>query len=458
MAISDTFNISKKATRSQAAKGTVKDPNHQLKQAIWLYFILLIFEGALRKWVLPGLSTPLLLIRDPVAIYLMIKANQRNLFPENGYIKGMVIIGVISIFTALAFGHGNLIVALFGARLFIIHFPIIFIIGAVFNKEDVIKMGKATLWIAVPMAVLIALQFYSPQSAWVNRGIGGDESGAGFSGALGFFRPPGTFSFTNGNALFFSFVAPFVFYFWLYPKLVNRWLLLAATAALLGSIPLSISRSLYFSILVALAFTIIGVARKPAYAKRVLGAVIGIAVLIAVLSQTSVFITAFEAFNTRFEGANESEGGVQSVLLDRYLGGLVGAVTSTDGLPFFGHGMGIGTNIGLQLLGDQVFIAPEGEWGRIIAEQGFILGMGVIIIRLIFSMRMFLVSYRKLSLGDLLPWILLSNFLLNVPQAQWKQPTTLGFSIIIGGLQLAAFRVPKKLKPKKFNTLDINNV
>jgi hypothetical protein len=36
-------------------------------------------------------------------------------------------------------------------------------------------MGIATLWIAIPMAILIALQFHSPQSAWVNRGVGGEE-------------------------------------------------------------------------------------------------------------------------------------------------------------------------------------------------------------------------------------------------------------------------------------------
>ena len=35
---------------------------------LWTYFWLLIFEGALRKWVLPGLSNPLLIVRDPVAI------------------------------------------------------------------------------------------------------------------------------------------------------------------------------------------------------------------------------------------------------------------------------------------------------------------------------------------------------------------------------------------------------
>ena len=36
-----------------------------LRRMIWLYFFLLIAEGALRKWALPSLGAPLLVIRDP---------------------------------------------------------------------------------------------------------------------------------------------------------------------------------------------------------------------------------------------------------------------------------------------------------------------------------------------------------------------------------------------------------
>ena len=39
-----------------------------LKKLFWAYFLLLIFEGALRKWVFPPLSGPLLLIRDPIGL------------------------------------------------------------------------------------------------------------------------------------------------------------------------------------------------------------------------------------------------------------------------------------------------------------------------------------------------------------------------------------------------------
>src|ERR1700710_807939 len=92
------------------------DDNKSLKNGIWLYFFLLIFEGALRKWFLPGLATPLLVVRDPIAIWLIYQSWRRALFPSTVYLNGMVIIGLISIYTAMFLGHGNLVIALYGAR------------------------------------------------------------------------------------------------------------------------------------------------------------------------------------------------------------------------------------------------------------------------------------------------------------------------------------------------------
>ena len=37
-----------------------------IRHLIWLYLILWLIEGGLRRWVLPGLSTPLLLVRYPL--------------------------------------------------------------------------------------------------------------------------------------------------------------------------------------------------------------------------------------------------------------------------------------------------------------------------------------------------------------------------------------------------------
>jgi hypothetical protein len=432
------------ATLSQQKEIDAKeDDNLVLKRLIWVYFFLLIFEGALRKWILPGLATPLLVVRDPFALIIVVLAWQRGLFPTTPYLFVVVIIGIIGFFTAAIIGHGNLWVALFGARIFLLHYPLMFAIGRIFTRDDVVKVGKVLLVISIPLAVLIFLQFYSPQNAWVNRGLGNQE-GSGFTGAMGFFRPSSTFSFTNGTTLFFSFVATFVVYFWLSPEKINRVLLLVATSALLVAIPLSISRSLFFGVGVTVVFALIAIARQPKNLWRVLLAMVAMSLLYMILLKVDAFAQALEVFTVRFEFANESEGGLQGVVLDRYLGGMVHALSNTSTLPYFGYGIGLGTNVGSMLTkGEVLYLISEGEWGRQVGELGPVMGISVIVIRLLLSLKISFASYARLAKGDFLPWILVSFGLLVLPQSQWGQPATLGFAVLTGGLMLASLRVKK---------------
>jgi hypothetical protein len=451
LSLSEIWTITKKG-----------DPNKLLKQGIWAYFLLLIFEGALRKWVLPGLSTPLLLIRDPIAIGLVLVAAYRKLLTYNFYMTGLILIGIVAIYTAVFAGHGNLIVALYGARIFIFHFPLIFVIGRVFTRADVEYLGKVTTILVIPLTILIALQFFTPQSSLVNRGVGGNMEGGGFNGgAMGYLRPSGTFSFTNGSSLFFSFSAPFIFYFWLAPKeKINRFLLIVATACLIASIPLSISRSLFFQIVITLIFALMAVSRKPKYIGKMMKAITGIVIALAVLSQVGFFKTSMEAFTERFVGANESEGGLNGVLGDRYLNGLAGSVLSGTKVPVLGYGIGMGSSVGGMLLtGDTVRIS-EDDWGREIGELGLTMGLLVILIRVGLTLKVAVGSYRKLVNGDLLPWLILSFGLLILPQGEWAQPTALGFSIFVGGLMLASTKkIEKKLtRIKSHLTPDIQNI
>jgi hypothetical protein len=415
-----------------------------LKRAVWLYILLLIFEGALRKWFLPFLATPLLVIRDPVALWIIVMAGRKGFLPFNFFAFAMILVGVVSLIMTLIVGHGNVSVAVFGARILLLQFPLIFAIGRIFDREDVIQVGRFILYLTPFMAILIAMQFYSPQSAWVNRGVGGDEEGAGFKGGIReFLRPPGTFSFTNGVSLFFALAAPFIFYFWMQRKKIKMPILIAATIALLAAIPLSISRGLLFSVIVTFIFMCLASLYQPRYIGALIFSAIGGALGLAILSNTEFFQTATEAFSTRIELANSQEGGLSGVLGDRYLGGLIGALSySSVDYPFFGRGLGMGTNVGAQLLeGDRnVFLISEGEWGRLIGEMGPLLGVLAILIRLVFSGSLAVSAFRKLSEGDLLPWLILSFVLLNIPQGQWAQPTSLGFCIMSGGLALASLR------------------
>jgi hypothetical protein len=322
-----------------------------------------------------------------------------------------------------------------------------FVIGRVFTRDDVVKMGKVITAISIPMAMLIAVQFYSPQSAWVNRGIGGDMGGAGFDGALGYFRPPGTFSFTNGTHLFFGLVACFVCYFWIHREGLNRITLIAATMGLLAAIPFSISRSLLLLEVMALLFMVIGMLRKPKYLSNLMAIIIGGIALLIILSQISFLQTPITAFTARFDNASQTEGGVQGSIGNRYFGSLIEAVVGSAEQPFFGYGLGMGTNAGGQLLTGHStgFLIAEGEWARLVGEMGPLMGLAIILIRLSLCTKIALACYRKLLQDDLLPWILLGYALQTIPQGQWAQPTTLGFSTLIGGLIISSLRRPSKV-------------
>lgn len=441
------------STLSINNKSTFGNPYKNLKRGIWLYLLLLIFEGALRKWVMPGLATPLLLVRDPVAIWLMIIAWKRGIFVFNIYVVSVFIIATIAFFTAIFFGHGNFFVAIYGVRTLIVHFPLIFIIGQVFNYDDLLKIGKFIIWLTPPMTVLLFLQFYSPQSSFVNRGIGGDLAGGGFSGALGFFRPPATFSFTNGTALFYSLSACFVFYFWLGPRqYINKTLLICATLGVLISIPLSISRTLFFSILVTAFFISIAMLRKKKYILQVIVVIILVVGAFVALSQLKVFQTATEAFTARFSNASETEGGLQGTLQKRVIQTLIGPISNSGQLPFLGYGVGMGTNVGSMLLtGKNQFLVSETEWGRLIGEMGILMGCCVILMRLILTGKIALAGFRNIATGELLPWILTSFCVITMPLAQWAQPTALGFSVFVAGLTIASMR-----NIKKTNTATLN--
>jgi len=417
-----------------------------LKKGIWLYFLLLVFEGGLRKWFLPALATPILIIRDPLAIWLVVVAWRKGVFVFNKYVVFMYLISISAMFIAIFWGHGSFLVAVYGARTLIVHFPLIFIIGKVFDKEDVLKLGKFIMWLSLPMTLLIFLQFSSPQSSFVNRGVGGDVEGAGFSGALGFFRPPGTFSFTNGTALFYSLAACFVFYFWLGPRqYLNRTLLICASIAVLASIPLSISRTLFFSILITVFFVLLGILKRRRSIIQIMLITFVLLASFLALTQLKSFQTATEALTTRFSDADETEGGIKGTIQKRIIGTMLGAVTDTQNLPFFGYGIGMGTNVGSVLLtGQNQFLVAETEWGRLIGEMGIMMGLMVIIIRLVITGKIVFASYRRLSFGDFLPWILSSYCAITLPQAQWAQPTALGFSIFVAGITVASLRTIKE--------------
>jgi len=430
-----------------------RDKNKLLKGLIWAYFFLLLFEGALRKWILPDYSTPLLVAREPIVLCILFYSVYKRLFSYNLFSILFIIISFVSFIVAVFITHQNVVVALYGVRIFFLHLPLMFVIGNVFRFNDVVKLGRVMLWLSIPMTVLILFQFYTPQSSWFNLGIAGDLGGAGFGGANGFFRPPGTFSFISGTVAFYSLLSCFVSFFWFNSKYINRILLIASTFCLLIAIPFSISRTLFFQFVLCVLFVLFLLMRKPKHLFYSFFLSVFIIMILFFLSKTEFLGTAVDAFITRFIDANETEGGlVKGVAGNRFLGGLLEPIKASVDMPFWGMGVGIGTNVGAKLIGStDSFLAGEQEWARIVGELGFLLGLSVIFLRVFLACKMIFSSLMKIKKMNYLPWLLSSYGFLLVLQGQTAQPTNLGFLVVVGGLILASLksdslRIRKKAK------------
>ena len=428
-------------------KLTAGEPYAKYRKAVWLYLFLLIFEGALRKWFLQPLATPLLLVRDPIVIWLYFVAIQKN-WLNNTYVNIMCFVSSVSLLFTLMIGHQNLMVGLFGWRIYFFHFPMIFIMGKVLSRKDVLKMGRFVLYVSVPMTVLIVMQFYSPSSAWVNMGVGG-EGTAGFQGAMGYMRPPGTFSFTSGYVAYQALVGCYLFYFLMdNDKLAKEikipWrILYVVLACYLISIPTSISRGHFFQTIVILVFLCFAAMRKHKLKGKFLKFFFMALIVFFFMLISGIGNEQMAAFMDRFETANKASGGIAKGIGGRYADGLFAAFLDFS-IPFWGYGMGIATNVGAKALGGDMYsfgFNGETEWTRIVGECGYVVGWTIIFIRLFFSVEIFRRSYRKLvKLYDLLPWMLCAGMLLMVPQGQWAIPTNLGFCVMFGGLTLAALK------------------
>jgi hypothetical protein len=174
-------------------------------------------------------------------------------------------------------------------------------------------------------------------------------------------------------------------------------------------------------------------------------AFVGIILIFLLFNTFSFFQTATKVLSIRFETANLNEGGMEGVLIDRFLGGLYSALKNSMNKPIFGYGLGMGTQAGSMLIkGQQGFYFGEGEWARLVGEIGPIMGLGVILIRVALGIEIAFFSFKKMVKGNILSWILLSSGLLILVQGQWGQPTSLGFSAIVGGLMIASLNFEEK--------------
>ena len=418
-----------------------------IRKLIWAYFFLLVIgEGVLRKWVLPSLSEIILLIRDPLVIWIYYLAYARGLFPtENKYIQKVFLWTVFAVVATLLFNGGHPFSIAYGIHCNLLHFPLIFIIAKVLTGRDVIRYGQAFLLMALPMTWLMTQQFQADREDIMNVAAGGTGYQLETSG--GKVRASGTFTFVSGPVFYFCFTMAFLIHGFLNRKAFSKWMLYLGTSATFLAMVIAGSRALIAeSLQVVACFAFLAYMRPHEFGK-ITATVFGFSTIGLILyTQLDLFKEGLDFLSLRFEEAANVEGTPMEAYFNRYRDILSAPYTYNEFTPLFGnHGLGSATRAGYALA--QRFGADFGvgggaeiSWARPILENGIIVGTLFIAWRVWLAINLLKVCIKAINRGNYLAIFLFGAAGPIILFGLLGQPTNLGFAAFGGGLCLAAAR------------------
>ncbi len=416
-----------------------------IKWGIWAYILLLIFEGALRKWVMPGASNLLLFVRDPIVAAIYGLAIAQGIFPRNGFVVFTFGLAILSGIFPFLGGQGNIWVTAYGIRTNYFHVPLIWVMAATLTRRDVRLIGYALLAIAIPMTVLMVMQNRAPANDWLNLGAGGGEGGQ-IHGAMGRIRPPGFFSFITGPMVFFPVVTAFFLAFVTEKKKwYIHWFVIASGVCIALAMPISISRGMVVICGCVTAVFFACIFLKGAFNASFIRVVVSAVLVLMALRFLPVTQEAWIVFMDRWnQAASEVQGDAWGSLTDRVATGFTAPFELMMDVPFFGHGIGVGSNVGAKLLSGKLgFLLSENEWERAMLELGPLVGLGFIGLRVALTLHLFILSWGAFrQRGDILPMLITAASVPPLLLQQWSQATQLGFAIVDAGLVLALVQNP----------------
>jgi len=369
----------------------------RLVAVVTFVYLLLIFEGSLRKWMFPTLGQVLFFVRDPFVLIAYWLAFRHGFFPRGNL---MMMIGIgFGLLAVLLVGaqtlspsgtSGTAILAAYGWRNYFYYIPLAFVIGEAFQRPDIERIARWTLILAIPTAVLVFLQFMAPLDSPINVGFGGSDAlqYKGLS-AGGHTRPMGFFTSDVGQKEFAVSALSMAFALWLLPSArrgVKLWLLLPTTCGVLACLAVSGSRGaiVHSGIILIAAIACALVIRGGGISSRAViwPSVIAVA---AVALYPILFPEGFQAFVDRWNHASTVEHQYFTTLgiFGRALYGFVDFFNMMGSTPLAGWGLGLAGNarltLGIEIEGFTGW--AETDWARQIVDLGPVVGLMFILYR-----------------------------------------------------------------------------
>ena len=407
-----------------------------IRKLIWVYFLLLIFEGALRKWILTSQSDLLLVVRDPFVIWIYYLAYIHGVFPlENKYIQRLFQWTLLAVTMSLLINQAALSAIAYGVRSNLLHMPLIFIMAKVLTKKDVLSFGKAFLFFALLQTWLVTEQFQGGRTNILNVASGGTGHQMMTSGDK--VRASGFFSFVSGIVFYYCFTVAFIIHGFLQKNTFPKWLLYLGTGATFLAMVTAGSRAVIAeSLQVVACFGFLAYFRPQEFGK-IAATVFGFsAITLLLYTQLDLFKEGIGFLSLRFEEAANVEGTPTEAYFKRYWDIISAPYYYAQFTDPLGNGLGTATRVGARLSG--TFGHAEISWSRPIIENGFLIGILFVLWRIWITKDLLKTCINCIKKGSYLPIFLFGAAGPIILFSPLGQSTNLGFATFGSGLCLAS--------------------
>ena len=345
------------------------------RRLLGVLLFLLIYDGAIRKWLLPGSEQLVFIAKDALLVsalflWLVLRGGKapatlhpwvRLMFALYAY---WVVLRVFSP------SQPNLLVGLWGLKSHLLYASLLLFVPLAYPKLDdlYLMLEKIYPWVVLPVSSLAFVQVLAPADSFLNQQVRDDLSAISHFGSSGLVRVTGTFSYISGMTAFVQSTA--LLGMALYLNGARSRLFLVSLGFAFAALPVTGSRSVVAVVMVGAVVLLFA-----AQASRAIGlrTVMRVILVLTVLGAVSLYTqeSTWHAFMERVDDSREDE--------HRTITAFTNAFRFMEVAGFAGFGTGT-ANLGAPALSGNVvpfswlpFGADfEEESGRIVIELGII--------------------------------------------------------------------------------------
>lgn len=380
------------------------------------FFMLMIYEGAVRKWVLPALSMPIQIIRDLLLgfafLVLLLKGQKKSSLGQPDPLCWILfwVYVALAILQMINPAIPSIFIPFLGLRTHFSYFFLMLLLPLYLGtlENGIKRMTTGILILAIPVCLLAFYQTTRPASDIINIYASGEEANATFGNSY-LVRASGTFAYLTGMGYFAQMSLVLSVMILLLPDLdrSKRWIAtISAGLGLMACFATGSRGTVFGAVLQILLVFMFCKGSLVIFLSRYGKSFFPI--LLAVLAVTYLSSSQIDAFFERVDTSAGDEGWRINDLLTEWMDVLANNP--------WGVGLGMGHQQAATFVGGQAGFSsslPEVEPSRIALELGilgfiaflcFRLAVLIMVIKILYTRRKYeLKLFCSLSLAMLLP-------------------------------------------------------